>query len=358
MSSWHRLFSKRNLALLVTAVTVSSLILSAVITQKNTTASLPPMGTDTFPSSAALILEMHGESHVLHVMGPTTVMRGDPMMGHDGLYMIETEIVMMELTGVMPPGELMITEHPTMKSMGHINQRVDRFFDVFFDVFVQVMVKPRDSTENNSDMICLENHEPFMVQVEKVPGILPLGIPLTSPSMPIPLHLCGDDKGETFGSLTLLYHLPGTNEDLKVEIKKEIRALKERVSETVELGGTLIKPGELIVLLDTTASGSLSVVHVAATLPCHPGPVAGPINDTPNVKIIAGVAGGLVGDVIESPLPDDTGFLGPHGTCVFHDTFIPSIAVPVVTDVILVNPGPNNVKLPPGALVTITGTYV
>ncbi len=145
----------------------------------------------------------------------------------------------------------------------------------------------------------------------------------------------------------------------------------ESVSVTVDLSKTKLKPGEVIVLLDTTGSGTLSVVHVATNLPCKgsSGPNADGGNDTPDVFVVAGVAGGAVGTVIESA-DDDTGFVGPKKTCVFHDTSpalpFPGVSsidltpatVTSITDVILINLGSKKVSFPEGTTVTITGTYV
>ena len=60
----------------------------------------------------------------------------------------------------------------------------------------------------------------------------------------------------------------------------------ERVSVTVNLDDIKLKTGEVMVLLDTTGSGTLSTVHVAANLPCDK-------TETPQVWIVAGVAGGV-----------------------------------------------------------------
>lgn len=128
----------------------------------------------------------------------------------------------------------------------------------------------------------------------------------------------------------------------------------ERVSVTVPLDQN-IKPGEVMVLLDTTGSGKLCVVHVAANLPCGNGPTDGAGNDVPEVNIVAGVAGGDLSPVIESGT-DDTGFAGPSNTCVFHDTLFADGLDHDITDVILGNfdKKPSNLN---GAVVTITGTY-
>ena len=130
----------------------------------------------------------------------------------------------------------------------------------------------------------------------------------------------------------------------------------EKVSVTVPLHEYDPDDGEVMVLLDTTGSGTLCLVHVAANLPCD-GPTAGSGNDTPEVFIVAGVAGGSLSEVI-SVAGDDTGFVGPENTCVFHDTVTASDLLHSITDVILINPDDSegNVELE-GVVVTITGTY-
>ena len=112
----------------------------------------------------------------------------------------------------------------------------------------------------------------------------------------------------------------------------------ERVSVTVPLNEYDVDDGEVMVLLDTTGSGSLCVVHVAANLPCgDDDPIEGSGNDTPDVNIVAGVAGGSLSAVISDTL-DDTGFVGPEDTCVFHDTVFAEDLGHDITDVILINP--------------------
>ena len=150
--------------------------------------------------------------------------------------------------------------------------------------------------------------------------------------------------------------------------KKKVKKGNERVSVTVRYDEITLEPGEATVLLDTTGSGTLFGLHVAANLPCGEGPTAGGGNDAPDILIVAGVAGGAVGTIIEST-SDDTGFVGPNNTCIFHDT---SAALPFdgvnsvtladetvtsITDVILINLGPDPVTLPSGTTITVTGTY-
>jgi len=154
------------------------------------------------------------------------------------------------------------------------------------------------------------------------------------------------------------------------EIKREVRNIEEivaaqrntvskTVSETVSFHDNfkLGKEGTVLVLLDTTGSGKLSVVHVAANLICNGDsePNDGDGNDTPDVIIKAGVAGGPLTDVIGS-VAEDTGFVGPNNTCVFHGTLTAAGAGHDITDVIAINTGPDDVALD-SSVITITGTY-
>jgi len=115
----------------------------------------------------------------------------------------------------------------------------------------------------------------------------------------------------------------------------------KRHVETIVLDDIKVRVGQILVLVDITDFDIIETVHVAVNLPCKSskGPNEGPGNDTPDVKIIAGnAATGIFGDVIESAA-DDTGFVGPKKTCVFHDTFFPTLDVPEITDIILINVG-------------------
>jgi len=140
-----------------------------------------------------------------------------------------------------------------------------------------------------------------------------------------------------------------------------------KVSVTVNLDDIKLKTGEVMVLLDTTGSGKLSTVHVAANLPCNimgdGKPTSGGDNDDPGIWVVAGVAGGSLSGVINDST-DDTGFVGPEKTCVFHDTVTAAGLGHDITDVIIIHPDNHDEedktekheKLK-GVVVTITGTY-
>jgi len=116
-----------------------------------------------------------------------------------------------------------------------------------------------------------------------------------------------------------------------------------------------LNPGTVMVLLDTTGSGFLCVVHVAANLQCNNDnpPNLGAGNDTPDVVILAGIAGGELSPVIFS-IAEDTGFRGPDETCVFHATVTAAELGHDITDIIVLNAGENDVELDE-SLITITG---
>ena len=136
-----------------------------------------------------------------------------------------------------------------------------------------------------------------------------------------------------------------------------VRCSGERVSVTVAFHDNykLDKEGKVGVLLDTTGSGTLCVVHVAANLQCNDDnpPNSGAGNDTPDIRILAGVAGGTLSPVIFSTA-EDTGFEGTDETCVFHATVIAADLGHDITDIIMQNIGADDVAMDP-TVITITG---
>ncbi len=159
------------------------------------------------------------------------------------------------------------------------------------------------------------------------------------------------------------------------EIKREVRIIEDvvtshtdKVSVTVNLDDKL-KTGQVMVLLDTTGTGTLSTVHVAASLPCNitgdGKPTAGPGNDAPGVYVVVGEATGDLSNLIWDA-STDTGFEGSDNTCVYHAS-VDAVDVTggVITDVIIIHPDNHpdadkkdikkHEKLK--GLVTITGTY-
>ena len=153
-------------------------------------------------------------------------------------------------------------------------------------------------------------------------------------------------------------------------IDKKLDGAETKVSVTVNLGDIKLKTGEAMVLLDTTGSGKLSTVHVAANLPCNimgdGKPTDGDLNDEPGIWIVAGVADGTLSGVINDS-DDDTGFVGPEKTCVFHGTVTAADLGHDITDVIIVHPdnhSPMDEKKDKTkkheklkGIVTVTGTY-
>ena len=141
----------------------------------------------------------------------------------------------------------------------------------------------------------------------------------------------------------------------------------ERVSVTVNLDDRL-KTDEVMVLLDTTGTGTLSIVHVAANLPCNitgdGKPTFGPANDEPGVFVFAGEATGVLTPLIFDD-SSDTGFEGSDDTCVYHASIDEGGVPGVITDVIIIHPDNhpdaknNEIKKHETlkGVVTVTGTY-
>jgi len=136
---------------------------------------------------------------------------------------------------------------------------------------------------------------------------------------------------------------------LSVNFAQEAQAgiLAFPIVETVRYDNIPIKAGELAVLVDTTDIGSMSVVHVAANLPCDE-------DDEPLVVIIAGDAGTATLFEVISSSAQFTGFTGISGTCVYHAS-IDTVTALVLTDVILANFSGDTVPLPKGTTITISG---
>jgi len=142
---------------------------------------------------------------------------------------------------------------------------------------------------------------------------------------------------------------------------------KERVSVTTTFGPEDFMnsgSGEFIVVLDTTGSGTLSVVHVALTTGCdiaNTNNAASVGNSKPDLSVLAGVADVTnfagIGVVINSAA-EDTGFRGPGpGTqCIFHGTLTAAELGGPITDVIIGGAGVGGVNLG-RTTVTVTGTY-
>lgn len=127
--------------------------------------TFPPAGVDDFNSKGAFEIcpaDQQGapdEQRCVRTaaFGPTRVMRGDPVVDQiTGLARIDTEILSMNLTGLIPPGVFDQQEVPfwvcagpqmnvPIPSMGFIQQRRVGFplpaqscFDVYFIIYVQI----------------------------------------------------------------------------------------------------------------------------------------------------------------------------------------------------------------------------
>jgi hypothetical protein len=109
----------------------------------------PPAGPDTFDSGATVVIDLPAlginDMNVV-VTGPTTIMRGDPILGGDNRYRIDTEMVALELQGISCIGPLVVRESPSRPSLGVVQQTspgvcypADSFFDVFLEINVNGM---------------------------------------------------------------------------------------------------------------------------------------------------------------------------------------------------------------------------
>lgn len=162
------------------------------------------------------------------------------------------------------------------------------------------------------------------------------------------------------------------NHDDKNHDDKKNNAAKERVSITTQLTnschddprgcGLRGANGGVTVLLDTTGSGFLSTVHVAATLPSSDGGCDNSQPPAGRLVIVAGIAGVTIppGIPIITSGAENTGFPGDAtGSCVYHAT-VTAPTPGAITDVVIVNgvlDGQSHVDFPPGTTVTVTGTY-
>lgn len=127
--------------------------------------SYPPAGEDRFDATSATIqieLSLAGASlgattlqglETVELRGPALIMRGDPQLGGDGRYFVETEIVSMELTGASSIGTIIVRQSPRNRSLGEVRQQqvgVDFPADSFFDVFVEIELVDLGMTAENA----------------------------------------------------------------------------------------------------------------------------------------------------------------------------------------------------------------
>lgn len=165
-------------------------------------ADYPPGGQDEFPSGALLTVEIPNEGDV-HVTlnGPTLIRRSDPhdTNGDDRLE-IETEMLSMNLMGMLPSGPLMLRESPTRLSLGRIVQQAssasfpaDSFFDVFFEV----------SMDRGQNWLPIQEPVRMAAVIEAIPPILAY----YRPPQPIAIPVIGSD-GQIIAVIHHALHIP------------------------------------------------------------------------------------------------------------------------------------------------------
>ncbi len=121
---------------------------------------------------------------------------------------------------------------------------------------------------------------------------------------------------------------------------------QEIVSITIDLQTILLEPNQVIPLLDTKSVGNMTKLQISATLPCES-------NNTPKLKIFAGVLGNLV-SVIDSS-SDYKNLRGPFDTCYYEGTISPSSSLSTINKVFLNNTGSSSVVTNLGSIITLTG---
>ena len=148
----------------------------------------PPSGQDEFPSGALLTVDIPGmgSAHVT-LNGPTIVRRGDPHDSDgDGRQEIETELLSMNLTGMMPTGPLMLRESPMCASLGRVVQQTpgaDFAADSFFDVFTEL------SLDGGQTWLVIQEPIRMEAVIQAIPPILayyrspqPIVVPVVGPN--------------------------------------------------------------------------------------------------------------------------------------------------------------------------------
>jgi hypothetical protein len=141
-----------------------------------------PAGTDTFPSTAAITINIFPNPcgvpvgmHMINLMSPPgmeTIVRRGTQVGD----MIQTEIIQLELIGTTPLGPIMVLQNPDpmMRSMGMIENVKQgtagefRSGDSFFDVFVML-----DLETPGCGMLMLHNSQAARMQANCITSLPP-----------------------------------------------------------------------------------------------------------------------------------------------------------------------------------------
>ncbi len=323
---------------LIAAVLLATILVFSDQIQASFSAPAPLGGTDFFESSATVGLEIFNptgpsDSFSIELKGPTIVKRDPPLPTRT----IPTEILSMELSGSSPLGPVTVRAGSLFglpPSTGAIiPQPPDTDFpaDSFFDVFFEIEVS---STGEPLPPLCNSHALQLEAVIDHIP---PTGHVYLPPiNEPVWLHICGDPLEFPVAALTHAYHLPGSNEDLKVEIKKEIIniekilkiiqdgdvniAMPERA--TMILKGNLkIASGDRVVLVDNAGIGGTSDVEVTWRF------------SDPDCRVVT--IGGIIGNplsnggpaaIVGTLLLDDLAFAGnpPHADVAGTDAILVS----------------------------------
>ena len=137
---------------------VALLFLGGLLPPRATAGGLPPAGTETFDASAEISVVSLLGAETISFTGTVTIEWSDPRI-EDGVEVVDTEIVAMDLEGTSVVGPIFVTESLTLASLGEIRslQSEEKFpASSFFDVFIRVVVpgspSPTLTLHNNEAM--------------------------------------------------------------------------------------------------------------------------------------------------------------------------------------------------------------
>ncbi|MGB2695873.1 MAG: DUF6073 family protein [Dehalococcoidia bacterium] len=103
------------------------------------------------PEGATVAPNVLGALQAVELHGPARISRGDPLFD-DGIAVIPTEIVELNLTGDSPFGPVIVRQSSNHRSTGQVRQQEkgrDFPADSFFDVFVEIEVPDMGITASN-----------------------------------------------------------------------------------------------------------------------------------------------------------------------------------------------------------------
>jgi hypothetical protein len=171
---------------------------TTTITVQNPIA-LPPAGEDCFQSTAVVTVEIFGVgTETLNLSGPTRVQRHDPFPSGPG-YLIETEMVALELTGVSPlMGPVTLVESSLYASGGEVQTPALSFFpaESFFDVYFEI--------QTGTGTLFNKNRYHMAATINAIP---PVGDPFSGGELLLYRH--GTDEATPVGRIISVVHTPG-----------------------------------------------------------------------------------------------------------------------------------------------------